>query len=198
MFLATLGLADQSRQARPIRVERIDVTGASVRLEVAAVRATFTGVMTGDRAEIRGTWVEGRVSYPLVLTRRDLTRSLVSVFGREVEVVRMGEGSPTLVLESGGGESAGQWSRILPELARQTRVITYSRAGFGKSTASPLPGSPQSSVAELHALLQELGETGPFVLGGHSWGALLARLYVSTFPADVVGLVLIDGTHEAQ
>ena len=124
--------------------------------------------------------------------------TLVTVAGRQVEVVRMGEGSPTLVLESGGGEAASQWSRILPELARQTRVITYSRAGFGKSTASTLPGSPPLSVAELHSLLQALGESGPFILGGHSWGGLLVRLYASTFPGDVVGLVLIDSTHEAQ
>jgi pimeloyl-ACP methyl ester carboxylesterase len=124
--------------------------------------------------------------------------TLVSVAGRQVEVVRMGEGSPTLVLESGGGEAASQWAGILPELAKQTRVLTYSRAGFGKSTASTRPGSPQLSVAELHQLLQALGESGPFVLGGHSWGGLLVRLYASTFPTDVVGLVLIDATHEAQ
>jgi pimeloyl-ACP methyl ester carboxylesterase len=139
----------------------------------------------------------GRAQAPASLDPRT-SRLLVPVSGRQVEVVRMGEGSPTLVLESGGGESAGQWSRILPELAKQTRVIAYSRAGFGKSTTSTLPGSPQSSVAELHALLQALGETGPFVLAGHSWGGLLVRLYVSMFPADVAGLVLIDGTHEAQ
>lgn len=124
--------------------------------------------------------------------------TVVSVAGRQVEVVRMGEGSPTLVLESGGGEAASQWARILPELAKQTRVITYSRAGFGKSTPSTLPGSPQLSVAELHQLLQVLGESGPLVLGGHSWGGLLVRLYASLFPTEVVGLVLIDATHEAQ
>jgi pimeloyl-ACP methyl ester carboxylesterase len=124
--------------------------------------------------------------------------TLVSVAGRHVEVVRMGEGSPTLVLESGGGESAAQWNRILPELAKQTRVISYSRAGFGKSGASTRPGSAQLSVSELHQLLQALGETGPVVIAGHSWGGLLARLYASTFPTEVIGLVLIDGTHEAQ
>src|SRR6185295_10772580 len=97
---------------------------------------------------------------------------LVSVAGRQVEVVRMGEGSPTLVLESGAGEAASQWARILPELAKHTRVIAYSRAGFGKSTPSTVPGSPQLSVAELHQLLQVLGESGPLVLGGHSWGGL--------------------------
>jgi pimeloyl-ACP methyl ester carboxylesterase len=124
--------------------------------------------------------------------------TLVPVAGRQVEVVRMGDGSPTLVLESGGGEAASQWAGILPDLARQTRVIAYSRAGFGKSSPSTLPGSPQLSVTELHQLLQALGESGPFVLAGHSWGGLLVRLYASTFPTEVAGLVLIDATHEAQ
>jgi pimeloyl-ACP methyl ester carboxylesterase len=124
--------------------------------------------------------------------------TLVSVAGRQVEVVQMGKGSPTLVLESGGGETVAQWNGILPELAKQTRVISYSRAGFGRSSASANPGSPQLSVAELHQLLQALGEKGPVVIAGHSWGGLLARLYASTFPEEVAGLVLIDGSHEAQ
>jgi pimeloyl-ACP methyl ester carboxylesterase len=124
--------------------------------------------------------------------------NLVTVGGRQVEVIQMGQGSPTLVLESGGGEAAAQWSELLPELAKQTHVIAYSRAGFGRSAPSAIPGSPQLSVSELRALLEALGQTGPIVLAGHSWGALLARLYVSTVPDRVVGLVLIDGTHEAQ
>ena len=62
--------------------------------------------------------------------------TLVSVAGRQVEVVRMGEGSPPLVLESGAGEGASQWARILPEPAKQTRVIPHSRAWFGQSTPS--------------------------------------------------------------
>jgi pimeloyl-ACP methyl ester carboxylesterase len=140
------------------------------------------------------------VVVPLAITMPAAAQqaTLVSVAGRQVEVVWMGEGSPTLVLESGGGEAASQWAGILPELAKQTRVITYSRAGFGKSTPSTLPGSPQLSVAELHQLLQTLRESGPLILGGHSWGGLLVRLYASMFPTEVVGLVLIDSTHEAQ
>jgi pimeloyl-ACP methyl ester carboxylesterase len=123
--------------------------------------------------------------------------TLVSVAGRQVEVVQMGKGSPTLVMESGGGETAALWDGILPELAKQTRVISYSRAGFGRSSASANPGSPQLSVSELHQLLQALGEKGPVVIAGHSWGGLLARLYASEFPEEVAGLVLIDGSHEA-
>lgn len=126
--------------------------------------------------------------------------TLVSVAGRQVEVIQMGAGSPTLVLESGGGENASQWKSILPQLAKQTHVIAYSRAGFGKSDPNTAAGtaSPQASVRELHQLLQALGERAPVVLAGHSWGGLLARLYASTYPTEVAGLVLIDGTHESQ
>ena len=68
VYLGTLALADQPRR---IPLGRIDVEGDRVRLEVTAVRATFTGVLANNSAEIRGTWVEGGMSYPLVLTRRE-------------------------------------------------------------------------------------------------------------------------------
>jgi pimeloyl-ACP methyl ester carboxylesterase len=59
--------------------------------------------------------------------------TLVRVGGRRIEIIQLGTGSPTVVLESGGGEDASQWKGILPDLAKQTHVIAYSRAGFGKS-----------------------------------------------------------------
>jgi pimeloyl-ACP methyl ester carboxylesterase len=123
---------------------------------------------------------------------------IVQVGERSVEVIEMGNGTPTLILEGGIGESATDWSRVLPALAAHTRVIAYSRPGYGQSSAAAGPPSPQASVQQLHALLATLGEGAPVVIVGHSWGGLLARLYVSTYPREVAGLVLVDGTHEAQ
>jgi pimeloyl-ACP methyl ester carboxylesterase len=124
--------------------------------------------------------------------------TLVTVDGRQVEVVRMGVGSPTLVLESGAGEGVSAWSGVLPRLAQHTSVIAYSRRGHGQSTGSDAPGSPSQSVDDLHALLAALHVRGPILLGGHSFGGLLARLYTSTYPQDVAGLLLVDATHESQ
>lgn len=55
----------------------------------------------------------------------------VSVGGQRFEFVRMGTGSPTVVLESGGGESASEWNPVLRDLAALTRVFAYSRTGHG-------------------------------------------------------------------
>ena len=51
-------------------------------------------------------------------------------------------------------------------------------------------------MAELHALLQAAEIPGPYVLAGHSLGGLFARLYASTYPDEVVGLVLVDAYSE--
>ena len=37
---------------------------------------------------------------------------------------------------------------------------------------------------------------GPYVLVGHSAGGLVVRLYASEYPDEVVGMVLLDSTHE--
>jgi pimeloyl-ACP methyl ester carboxylesterase len=123
---------------------------------------------------------------------------VVVVDGRRVEVIRRGAGTPTLVLESGGGAGAEAWEGVLPQLADLTRVVAYSRAGHGGSDPTAVGRSPQSIVEELHHLLQVLKKPGPFVLIGKSIGGLFARLYVSKFPTEVAGLVLVDATHEAQ
>jgi pimeloyl-ACP methyl ester carboxylesterase len=49
---------------------------------------------------------------------------------------------------------------------------------------------------DLHALLHVPGVPSPYVLVAHSFGPLISRLYASTYPDEVAGLVLIDGLHE--
>ena len=62
----------------------------------------------------------------------------------------------------------------------------------------PMPRTAAASVADLHALLAAAGVPDPYVLVGHSLGGIIIRLYAATYPDEVVGLVLVDASHEEQ
>ena len=109
-----------------------------------------------------------------------------------------GEGLPSVVLDAGLGGTSLDWAKVQPEVAKFTRVCSYDRAGYGWSDRGPKPRTANVIAAELERLLRYSGITGPYVLVGHSFGALGVRLFASRFPERVAGLVLIDATHEAQ
>jgi pimeloyl-ACP methyl ester carboxylesterase len=137
---------------------------------------------------------------------------LVDVGGRNIYLECHGSGSPTVVLEAGYGNASGVWSddlqaatprtTVLPGVATFTHVCAYDRPGTGLSPDSdehpsrsdpvPQPRTASDVVADLHALLHDAGVPGPYVLAGHSMGGLFVRLYASTYPDDVAGLILVD------
>jgi pimeloyl-ACP methyl ester carboxylesterase len=104
---------------------------------------------------------------------------------------------PTVILEAGGGGSSSGWSRVQELLAPRVRSCAYDRAGSGASDPGPAPRTMRQEVFELHALLETTNMRGPFVLVGQSIGGLLVRLYTEKYGNDVVGLVLVDPTHES-
>jgi hypothetical protein len=114
-----------------------------------------------------------------------------------------GSGSPTVILEAGytasGIDTFGQL--IQPEVAKTTRVCTYDRAGDGTSDARPASVTPLTTATqarELHALLDVIAETGPYVYVGHSYGGLVARAFAATYPDETVGMVLLDASSEPE
>jgi pimeloyl-ACP methyl ester carboxylesterase len=109
-----------------------------------------------------------------------------------------GQGSPTVILDTGLGVPAAGWKFVQPEVAKFARVCSYDRAGYGWSTPGPLPRTSGQIVRELHALLAASGEKGPFVLVAHSFAGFNVRVYTKEYPADVAGLVLVDTSHEDQ
>jgi pimeloyl-ACP methyl ester carboxylesterase len=142
---------------------------------------------------------------------------LVDIGGRKLYLECRGEGSPTVVLVAGYKSSARYWSddllhpdapreMVLPAVAESTRVCAYDRPGtyasigdddfISRSDPVAQPRTAPEVVAELHALLQAAAIPGPYVLAAHSLGGFLARLYASTYPDEVIGLVLVDAYSE--
>ncbi len=127
-----------------------------------------------------------------VSTTPPLLGTLVDVGGHRIHLYCTGEGSPTVVVASGG--FSFDWGLVQPEVAQWTRICTYDTAGTAWSDriAETLPPGCENRVSELHALLQHAGIPGPYVVVGFSVGGLIARLYASRYPADLAGMVLVD------
>jgi pimeloyl-ACP methyl ester carboxylesterase len=124
--------------------------------------------------------------------------AFVDVGGRRLDVVRVGTGSPAVILETGLADSLNTWAPLVSAIGEYTTAIAYSRAGLGRSDPGSSDHSARAAVADLHLLLQRLDLRPPYVLVGRSYGGLLVRLYTSLYPSDVGGLVVVDGTHEQQ
>lgn len=110
----------------------------------------------------------------------------------------VGDGSPTVILESGLGDSYISWRKVQPMIAKFARVCSYDRAGIGYSDSSPGPRTSGQIAQELYALLQSAQVKPPYVLVGHSLGGFDVRILASQHPQDVAGVVLVDSSHPDQ
>jgi len=120
---------------------------------------------------------------------------LVDVGGWRLHLNCTGEvrdSQPTVILEAGVGDFSVEWSLVQPDVSKFARVCSYDRAGDGWSDLGPHPRTLRQIVYELHTLLDKGGVKPPLVLVGHSYGGWLVRLYASTYPAEVAGMVLVE------
>ena len=150
-------------------------------------------------------------------TQGDFTGLVDIGGGRRLYLECRGAGSPTVILEAGYRSSARIWSEdlhqsratrpmVLAGVAAFTRVCAYDRPGTvaslndnvrpSRSDPIPMPRAAPDVVADLHALLSAAGVPAPYVFAGHSLGGLFVRLYASTYPHDVRGLILVDAYSE--
>jgi pimeloyl-ACP methyl ester carboxylesterase len=151
----------------------------------------------------------------LPLKKGDFAASYGIGHGRTMFLECFGEGSPTVVLDSGLRNGAGIWAlrtpesppgpTVMPAIARFTRVCGYDRPGtinnfepleFSRSSPVPMPRTAAGAVADLHALLKTAQVPGPYVFVNHSTGGLIDRLYASEYPGEVAGMVLVDALAE--
>jgi hypothetical protein len=132
----------------------------------------------------------------------------IDVGGYSLYIECAGSGSPTVILEAGGGAPSATldragigipglaegWRTVRAALASETRVCAYDRAGLGASDRRPLglAPTPATFADELHTLLANANVPGPYILYGGSFGGLLVSGHTLWFASDVVGLVFSD------
>lgn len=139
------------------------------------------------------------VAYQAIATELDRRTysprgQLYTVNDHQMHLVCKGEGSPAVILEAGGGAESLWWYRVQNQLAAHTRVCAYDRPGHGWSEPTSEPRDALTIAAELHTLLDQAGVSAPYVIVGHSFGAVWARVFAAKYPQDVAGLVLVDST----
>jgi pimeloyl-ACP methyl ester carboxylesterase len=121
--------------------------------------------------------------------------------GRDLHLdVQGGEhNGPVVVLETGMGGFSAAWGWVQPYVAEYATVVSYDRPGLGWSQSSPNGPEAEHVIADLRAGLAELDLDGRgYVLVGHSLGGHYVRAFAQTYPGEVVGMVLIDPSHERQ
>ncbi len=122
---------------------------------------------------------------------------LVAVDGkRRLNLYRIGEGSPTVLFDSGLGGNTIQWGLVQPLVGAQTKACSYDRAGLGLSDESTRPGTSANAVDDMHRLLKAARLKPPYVLVGASYGGMNVRLYAYTYESEVAAVVLVDPSHE--
>jgi pimeloyl-ACP methyl ester carboxylesterase len=128
------------------------------------------------------------------------TTQLVDVGGYKLSVTCRGDAAagPTVVIEAGRGNVSGDWRDVETDVAKFARVCSYDRAGLGASDPRPTTATGDDVARELHTALANLGIEPPYVIAAHSIGVLYARLFAEQYPADVAGMVFVDGSHEDQ
>jgi pimeloyl-ACP methyl ester carboxylesterase len=121
--------------------------------------------------------------------------------GVQLHIVCAGERQPRrplVVLEAGAGNSAATWNDVIGPIAQFARVCAYDRQNLGSSERVDTQPTGAGHTAALHALLGAAHEPPPYVIAGHSYGGMIARLFAMRYPREVAGIVLVDSSHEDQ
>ncbi|NOQ26687.1 MAG: alpha/beta fold hydrolase [Bacteroidales bacterium] len=117
----------------------------------------------------------------------------VDVGGHKLHYYKKGTEGPTIIFESAFDPAAHlQWFVLQQEISKFATTLSYDRAGLLWSERGNNPKTGEAMAEELHALLEKANVSKPYILVGHSLGGIILRSYISKYPQDVAGVILID------
>jgi pimeloyl-ACP methyl ester carboxylesterase len=142
-------------------------------------------------------------TYQALALRSDVRRfpapgRLIDVSGHKLHLYETGSEGPAVILEAGISASSLNWRTVQSEIAKFARVCSYDRAGLGWSELCRQPCTPSALADQLYSLLHLAEVPGPYILVGHSFGALIVRAFAAKHPDVTVGLILVDPLDPAE
>jgi pimeloyl-ACP methyl ester carboxylesterase len=170
---------------------------------MAHLRRWFERI-AGSLVGLLGLLLLAGFTYEQMGRARDVSRlpprmgQSIDIGGRTLNLYCSGEGSPTVILETGGNGPGYEWTSVQTKLANFTRACWYDRAGVGWSDPPQSPRTSATVVSDLHEMLGRAVVPPPYVLVGASIGGEYARIYTNSYPHDVAGLVFVDSSHPDQ
>lgn len=123
---------------------------------------------------------------------------LIDVDGVTMHLDCRGSGRPVIIMEAGLTTGSWSWGKVPAALGRTTEVCAYDRPGMGWSDPVDHPTDAVEVAERLHRLVTLAPIEGPYVLLGMSAGGVYVREYYRRYPENVVGMVLVDSSHEQQ
>lgn len=138
----------------------------------------------GAAYELVGGWIDSRRFPP--------RGRMVAAGLLELHVDDRGAGAPTVILEAGIAATSLSWCLVQPEIAGFARSVSYDRAGLGWSSRCQAPRTLSAMLSEFDSMLAAAAIPPPYILVGHSFGALLIRAWASGHPDKVAGMVMVD------
>lgn len=127
---------------------------------------------------------------------------MVDVGYSQLAVEVRGSQEPAVVFISGVQDDRHVWEAVVDLLPPTTLTLAYDRPGLGDSSVPSIASNHDSegaagAVRDLHIITNNLDVPAPFILVGHSLGALLGFVYAATYPDRCAGLILVDTSDPA-
>ena len=117
--------------------------------------------------------------------------------GGTIQYSCAGKGSPTVLLEAGGGAGTQEFSRLTDLLAERTEACTYDRPGSGLSRDVPDRRRTLDDLCQVQEeVIQALEIPAPYVLLGQSLGGNIVIGCAQRHPDRIAGLEVVEGYHD--
>lgn len=130
-----------------------------------------------------------------MISAKEHPKKTVSVNGKSMSYVEMGEGDP-IIFQHGNPTSSYLWRNIMPHLADQGRCIAVDLIGMGDSDKLDNSGPDRYTLLEHRtywdAALEAIGVENNVTFVIHDWGSALGFDWANRHRESVMGIAYME------